>query len=151
MRSVIDRPPPPVIERKGGGDGGWIPLFRASGDIEAHLLAGRLEQAGIDTRTIKDRSAGDAWMHNGSDPWTPVDIWVRARSLEDARIVLAEIAFAQPAKKAEGSVTRDWRIPIACWASDVALALALTGIALSRTADYLDRCDLSSECSTAGP
>jgi hypothetical protein len=150
MKSVIDRPPPPVADGpRGGDDGRWIPFFRAANDIEAHLLAGRLAGVGIETRSIKDRSTADAWLYNGSSPWTPVDLWVRTHRLEDARIVLAEIAFDQPARPAGTGPAKEWRIPVAWWASAVALALALTGIALLRTADYLDRCQLSSDCRPA--
>lgn len=108
MKSVIDHPPPHVGDlHRGGDDERWIPLFRAADDIEAHLLAGRLVQAGIETRAIKDRSTADAWLHNGSNPWTPVDLWVRVHHFDDARIVLAEIAFDL---LAEDEPAGDWAI-----------------------------------------
>jgi hypothetical protein len=156
MKSVIDLPPPPALDRdRGGGDDRWTRLFRAASDIEAHLLAGRLNGAGIETRAIKDRSTAAAWLHNGSNPRAPVDLWVRNQSLDDARIVLAEIAFDQPARNSQTGdpCRRDWRTPVAWWASAVALALALTGIALLQTADHLEECRSSAGCepSTSGP
>ncbi|HYI44793.1 MAG TPA: DUF2007 domain-containing protein [Actinomycetota bacterium] len=152
MKSVIDLPPPPTIEQdRGGDDDRWTRLFRAASDIEAHLLAGRLNGAGIETRAIKERSTAAAWLHNGSNPRAPVDLWVRSRCLDDARIVLAEIAFDQPAKNndGEGPRRRDWRTPVAWWTSAVALALALTGIALLQTADHLEECRSSAGCEPA--
>ncbi|MDQ4095101.1 MAG: DUF2007 domain-containing protein, partial [Actinomycetota bacterium] len=81
----------------GGGGAGWVELLTARDDIEAHLLAGRLAEAGVETRTLKDRSGPGAWLHGGSDPWAPVTILVKRVQLEDARLVLAEISWAQPA------------------------------------------------------
>lgn len=150
MQSVIDRPPPPVLDlQRGGGGESWVRLFRAANDIEAHLLAGRLSAVGVETYAVKDRATADAWLHNGSDPWTPVDLWVRSHQFEDAQCVLAEIAFDQPARLPATALRKDWRLPVFWWTTALALALAFTGIALSRTADYLDRCGFSSDCEVA--
>ena len=149
MNSVIDRPPPPTKrDDRGGGGAGWTKLFRAANEIEGNLLSGRLAEAGVETQAIKDRSSSAAWLHNGSSPWTPVDVWVRTCQWDEANLVLAEIAFDQPAR-APGSVGGgDWRVPVLWWATALSLALALTGIALARTADYLERCGFSTECET---
>ena len=146
MQSVIERPPPPIEATWRGGDSGWIHLFRAEGDIEAHLLTGRLKTAGIDTRLVKDRSGLGAWLHGGSDPWAPVDVLVRKVHAQEARIILAEIALAQPAYVEHDPAVPVVRRAILWWALAIALGAGLTSIALARTADHLDRCGLSTNC-----
>ena len=102
MTVGVDRPPPPVSQERGGGDQSWVELLKASDDIEAHLLGGRLLEAGIEARNVKDRS-GPAWMYGGSNPWAPVTILVRRAELEAARLVLAEISWSAPAYEANGT------------------------------------------------
>ena len=139
MQAVIDRPPTSGLVPAGGGGGdGWVCVFRAAGDIEAHLLSGRLEAAGIETASIKDRR-GAAWMHGGSDPHAPVDIMVRKLQLEEARLVLAEIAFEMPFEPPARPAT-SWRTALVWWGAALALGLTFTSIALARTADQLERC-----------
>ncbi|HEX2235830.1 MAG TPA: DUF2007 domain-containing protein [Actinomycetota bacterium] len=87
-------PAPPARAGTGGGGSEWVELTRAQGDIEAHLLTGRLNDAGVETRAMVDRGAPGAWLHGGSNPWATVTILVRRRQLDDARIVLAEISLA---------------------------------------------------------
>jgi hypothetical protein len=146
MQSVIERPPPPLEDLWRGGDSGWIHLFRAAGDIEAQLLTGRLQTAGVDARLVKDRSGSGAWLHGGSDPWAPVDVLVRKVHAQEARIVLAEIALAQPAYVPRDVATPMLRRTILWWTLAIALGAGLSSIALARTADHLDRCGLTTNC-----
>lgn len=118
-------------------------MISADNDIDAQLLQGRLNEVGIEVRTIKDRS-GPVWMHGGSDPWAPVAIWVRRFQLEDSRIVLAELAFLWPAASPEPAGTM-WPA-VTWWVAAIALGVLLTGAGLVRTAEHLDRCGLSVTC-----
>jgi hypothetical protein len=145
MQGTLDIPPPPTLPRRGGGGSGWTELTRAANDIDAHLLAGRLAEAGVESTTMKDRSAPGAWLYGGSNPWAPVVIMVRRLQLEDARIVLAEIAFDLPASEPRREIEErhSWRRPLVWWAAALALGALLTGISLMRTAEALQRCGLS--------
>jgi hypothetical protein len=131
---VLSPPPPAVTEPRpsGGGGSGWIYLARARDDIDAHLLTGRLSQAGIETRTIVDRSAPGAWLHGGSNPWAPVNIFVRRHQLDDARLVLAEISFGAPPAGPPGVGAQRRRLPVLWWVTAVALGLVLTVVALGQ-------------------
>lgn len=144
-------PPPTAAGRSGGGGSGWVTLLTAANDIEAHLLAGRLGEAGVDVAVLKDRSAPGAWLYGGSNPWAPVIVLVRKLQLEDARLVLAEISFqAPPAERATGVAGRwSWKIPVMWWSLALGLGLLLTGAALARTEAALGRCDLPLVCSDA--
>jgi Putative prokaryotic signal transducing protein len=145
VQDTLDRPPPPTRLRRGGGGSGWIELTRAANDIDAHLLVGRLTEAGIESTTMKDRSAPGAWLYGGSNPWAPVVIMVRRLQLEDARIVMAEIAFELPAREPHGEVkeAHPWRRLLVWWAAALALGALLTGISLMRTAEAFQRCGLA--------
>lgn len=138
-RKTAGLPPPTFHERPPeGGDGGgggsdWVKLVSAANDIDAHLLAGRLVEAGIEIHTIKDRSSPGAWLIGGSDPWAPVHIMVRRMSLDDARLVLAELAWASPAVHTEpGETTRP---SVLWWATAITLGLLLTGVILAQLVD----------------
>jgi hypothetical protein len=95
--SVVLAPPRRLDDLNGGGGSGWVPLYKAANDIDAHLLIGRLHGMGIETRTLVDRGAPGAWLYGGLNPWAPVTVYVRGFQLEDARLVLAEVAWAAPA------------------------------------------------------
>lgn len=144
-------PPPAERESGRGGDGsGWVTLLAAANDIEAHLLAGRLGEAGLEVQVIKDRSAPGAWLYGGSNPWAPVLVLVRKRHVDDARIVLAEISFEAPsAKRTTARLRRDWRTPVVWWALALGLGVLMTGIGLSRTEAALRHCDLPLMCADA--
>jgi hypothetical protein len=134
--------PPPVSRFEGGGGSGWVMLIRANGDIDAHLLTGRLLEAGVESRTVKDRSSPGAWMLAGSNPWAPVIILVRRFQLEDARLVLAEISFDLPdaAEPLPRPVAHRWSGPLLWWAVAIALGAIFTGIGLLQTASSMDQC-----------
>ena len=144
--------PPPVAIFSGGGGSGWVELIRARGDIDAHLLAGRLLEAGVESRTVKDRSSPGAWVLAGSDPWAPIAILVRRFQLEDARLVLAEISFdLPPAPPPARRVMRRrrWSGPLLWWAVAIVLGAVFTGIGLLQTATTMHRCEVAA-CRTGG-
>jgi hypothetical protein len=142
----------PVATDQGGGGGGWVELTRAANDIEASLMCGRLRFAGVESTSVKDRS-GPSWLFGGSDQWAPVTIMVRKIQLTDARIVLAEIAFDQPAAHpgATAAMSRpDRRTAFLFWATAIALGTFLTGVALARTGAAMHDCDLPIICVEGG-
>ena len=155
MPLKVDTPPPPVDTPSGGGGGdrGWVELVRAENDIDAHLLAGRLNDAAIETRTVKDRAVPGAWLYGGSNPWAPVTIYVRRWQLLDARVVLAEVAYNSP--DAEGSASAHdrpgWRIPLMWWATALALGVFFTVVALLQAASSMSFCQLPIFCSNRAP
>jgi hypothetical protein len=143
MSVRIDLPPPPVILERGGGGSGWVKLARATDDIDAHLLIGRLNEAGIETIAVKDRGESGAWLFlGGSNPWAPVVIMVRPLQLEDARLVLAEISYDAPAAEPTG-VRRPrnrWRISVVWWVTALILGILLSFLALLQVAQSFPAC-----------
>jgi hypothetical protein len=151
----LDAPPPNSAElTRGGGGRGWVELVRATDDIEAHLLSGRLEEAGVETHTVKDRSAPGAWLYGGSNPWAPVVVLVRRLQLEEARLVLAEISFSGPAAERapedDASKGRWATRALVWWVAAIILGLIFTTIALVRTAELIRSCDVRLLCSEEG-
>lgn len=163
MATIVAKPPrdgmgalPPVSDRDGGdggGGSGWVQLLKAANDIEAHLLVGRLNEAGIEVSVLKDRSAPGAWLYGGSNPWAPVIVMVRQLQLTDARMVLAEISFEAPGAEDRSipARLRDWRTPVVWWALALGLGVLMTGVALGRTAVVMERCDLPLLCGDLAP
>ena len=128
--------PPPAGPEDGGGGGGsgWVTLLRAPNDIEARLLVGRLGEAGVEACTMSEKGAPSAWLYGASKPWAPVSVMVRARQLEDARLVLAEVSFEAPDHVRPGPPDTDWRVPVVWWATAIALGVLFTGIGLAQLA-----------------
>jgi Putative prokaryotic signal transducing protein len=93
---VIDSPPAPVDQ--GGGGGGWAWLLTARGIIEAELVRGVLESAGVIPVALdgRDPSPG-AWMFLSGNVNALVRVFVPASQLDSARLVLLEAGFEQPA------------------------------------------------------
>ena len=145
--------PPPASVFKGGGGSGWVTLIRANGDIDAHLLTGRLLEAGVESRTVKDRSSPGAWLLAGSNPWAPVIILVRRFQLDDARLVLAEISFDLPAAVVKPAPVRQrrWSGPLLWWAVAITLGAIFTGIGLLQTANSMDQCKTAACPAGANP
>ena len=147
MTSKVESPPPPVaLDPAGGSD--WTELAEARDDIEAHLLAGLLGEAGIETRTVTDRSGPGTWLYGESNPWAPVMVWVRRYHREQAGILLAEMAWegpaARPPDRQDAQPHR--RTSLVWWAVALALGTLLTGVALMRTEAALGHCDLPLLC-----
>lgn len=140
-------PPPTDRDDSGGGGSNWVRLLTAANDIEAHLVSGRLSEAGVEARVVKDRSAPGAWLYGGSNPWAPVTIMVRQLQLTDARLVMAEVSFAGPsAARTARPGTDGWRRPLVFWSFALGLGLLLTSVALARTGGAIDRCELPLLC-----
>ena len=140
--------PPPIVEDHGGGGARWVELATARNDIEAHLLTGRLAEASVETRTVKDRSAPGAWLYGGSNPWAPIVVLVRSLQLDDARLVLAEISWTQPAidPATAPAAPAPKSHAVAWWAAALALGVVFTSIALARTAEGSFYCDIPIVC-----
>ncbi|HYP23804.1 MAG TPA: DUF2007 domain-containing protein, partial [Actinomycetota bacterium] len=119
----------------GGGGSGWVRLLRAPNDIEAHLLAGRLNEAGVEARIVRETGAPSAWLYGASKPWAPVTVMVRQRQLDDARLVLAEVSLEAPDHVREVAVAPGWRVPVVWWATALTLGVLVTGAALAQVAD----------------
>jgi hypothetical protein len=147
MTTLIDSPPPPVDVAEQGGGSDWVPLITAKNDIDAHLLEGLLNEAGIEVRTVKDRS-GPAWLMNGSDPWAPVGVFVQRFQYDDSRVVLAEVSYSAPSAPPVAQPQKGWS-PVTWWTVAIALALVFTGIGFARSAEYIDRCGFTTTCDDA--
>ena len=149
MPVKIDAPPlPPALEEERGGGSEWIELVKTPNDIEAHLLTGRLSEAGVETRTVKDRSGPGAWLLGGSDPWAPVTILVPRLQHEDARIVMAEISLEGPPAQRRPvlSPPQARRRAAVWWLSALILGILFTSIALLRTGTALGSCGIPIIC-----
>jgi hypothetical protein len=92
---VIDTPPAEVD--RGGGGGGWAWLLTAHGIIEAELVRGVLEWAGIVPVALdgRDPSPG-AWMFLSGNVNALVRVFVPVSLLDAARLVLLETGFQAP-------------------------------------------------------
>ena len=135
--------PPPITTTPTGGSSRWVWLCRAANDIEAHLMVGRLTEAGIETRTITEPAPG-AWLFGGGHPWAPVTVYVRRIQLEDAHFALAEVAFQAPAASARPG--RGLQLPLRWWATALAMGLVLSGAALAQVAASLEVCRVPVLC-----
>ena len=151
MTTVTDLPPPHLFDELDGGRGGsgWVVLLKARHDIDAHLLTGRLAEAGIETRTMTDISAPGAWLYGGSNPWAPVSVLVKKIDLDDAKVVLAEISYEGPTtdELSERAVERHGAFPVMWWVTAVLLGAALSVLVLSQLTRWTDmRCQLPALC-----
>lgn len=92
FRSQVTDPPRGDVQ--GGGGGGWAWLVTAVGIIEAQLIRGVVEEAGVTPVWLDtfDPSPG-AWMFMSGDPNAPVPIFVPLAMLDAARIALMESGF----------------------------------------------------------
>jgi hypothetical protein len=143
----IDLPPIREDDRRGGGSR-WVELTKAHDDIDAHLLTGRLQASGVETRTLKDRSLPGAWLYGGSNPWAPVAILVRSVDLDTARIVLAELAYEGPAVepvRPPSPVARR-RAAIVWWVAAIVLGATFTALIVAQAARATPGCQLPILC-----
>ncbi len=149
MRAGVDVPLPPhdEIDELGGGSG-WVALARARDDIDAHLMTGRLNAAGVETSSVKEFGDG-AWLHGGWDPRSPVTIMVKKLQFDDARLVMAEISFDAPAAEPWKRSDRPrWIVPMAWWMAALALGLILTTLSFvgAASSEIGDRCEIPIIC-----
>lgn len=87
---VTDRTPPDQLTGDGGG-GGWAWLVTARGIIEATLIQGVLEAAGIVQVVLDDRDPSPgAWMYMSGNVNRLVRVFVPISVLERARLELLE-------------------------------------------------------------
>ena len=153
MPTDIDLPPvilDPIPDEGGGSD--WVHLITARHDIDAHLLIGRLEEAGIECRQVKDRNAPGAWLLGGSNPWAPVGILVKKLQLEDARLVLAEISLDGPSADELAVLARTRRksFPVLWWVTALLLGIVLSVLALNQLARSTTFCQIPVLCEQSG-
>ena len=153
MTTTVDLPPPAWLDESGGsGDSGWAMLIKARHDIDAHLLTGRLSEAGIESRTMKDISAPGSWMYGGSNPWAPVAVLVKKVDLDDAKVVLAEISYEGPTadQLAAQAVERHRSFPLVWWVTAVLLGAAVSFLVLSQVTRWSELgCQLPALCGEA--
>ena len=91
---VIDAPP--ATPTVGGGGGGWAWLLTAHGIIEAELVRGVLETAGVVPVALdgRDTSPG-AWMFLAGNVNALVRVFVPMSQLDAARLILLEAGLMQ--------------------------------------------------------
>jgi len=96
---VIDTPPTDL--NPSGGGGGWAWLLTARGIIEAELVRGVLETAGIAPVALDGRdSSPGAWMFLSGNVNALVRVFVPSSQLDAARLVLLETGFDAPEQPA---------------------------------------------------
>jgi hypothetical protein len=120
-------------------------LFKAENYIDAHLLAGRLTDAGVETATVVDRVTPGAWLFGGSNPWAPVTVFVRRFQLEDARVVLAEISLGLDLPEPSPRTHRRG-YGVLWWVLALALGTLFTWMSLEHSADVMERCRATGGC-----
>ena len=133
-----------------GSDDGWVTLASARGDIDANLMAGRLNVAGVETDIVRE-FGNSAWLYGGSNPWAPVTIRVKGPQLEDARTVLDEISSDPPAAEPETNLhpaSRRRSLPLAWLAVAVVLGVLLIALTfVGMTSGQTDkRCEIPIIC-----
>jgi hypothetical protein len=145
MAVQVAPPLPPTERDRGGGGSDWVELLTAPNEIDAHLLVGRLTEDGVATKTIVDRTAPGAWLFGGAHPWAPVTVFVRRFQLDDARIVLAEIAVGLDPPAAESAARRKG-FGLLWWALALALGALFTLLSVAHSADRLEQCRSIGHC-----
>jgi hypothetical protein len=148
MAVQVAPPAPPVERGRGGGGSDWVELLTAPNEIDAHLLVGRLTEDGVATKTIVDRTTPGAWLFGASLPWAPVTVFVRRFQLDDARIVLAEIAVGLDSPDQEEAGRRRG-FGLLWWSLALALGALFTLLSLAHSAERLDgleRCRATGDC-----
>lgn len=85
--------PAPPQSRDGGGGGRWAWLFTAGGIVEAELARGALEGSGVPVILDRRDPSPFAWMHLAGNMNAPVQLYVPASLLDNARLTLLEAGF----------------------------------------------------------
>jgi hypothetical protein len=109
---VLD--PAPPGHHDGGGGGRWAWLFTANDAVEAEIVRGLLETAGVPVALDWRDPSPFAWMHLSGNLFRPVPVYVPAGLVENARLHLLDIGLesADAAEEAdEESIARPavWR------------------------------------------
>lgn len=124
-------PAPPDEPPEGGGGGGrWAWLMTASGQIEAELVRGYLEESGVPVALDRRDPSPSAWLFPSGNVNAPVQVLVPATLLETARLELLEAGLAageppEPRRPAEARVPRT-----ASSVATVAVAVIIGGMLL---------------------
>ncbi|HEX9712230.1 MAG TPA: hypothetical protein VGB52_06720 [Actinomycetota bacterium] len=96
---VIDRAPPPGVTDDHGehGGGGWAWLLTVRGIIEAELVRGLLETAGIvPVHLDATDPSPTSWMFLSGDVNALVRVYVPRAHLDEARLALLERSAPAP-------------------------------------------------------
>lgn len=98
----VRKPAPPRPSDEGGGGGGWSWLLTASGIVEAELVRGRLETAGVPVVLDRRDPSPGAWLYlSGGNPRAPVKVYVPSGLLDAARLELLEAGLFAPETASE--------------------------------------------------
>lgn len=102
------RPRPPALPAapdpggpvgdSGGGGGDWAWLVTASDTIEAELIRGRLESAGVPVALDRRDPSPGAWLYLSGNVHAPVQVLVPRGLLDAARLELMEAGLEAPAE-----------------------------------------------------
>lgn len=99
-RTGVSDPAPPR-EHDGGGDGRWAWLLTASDAVEAEIVRGLLEGAGVPVALDWRDPSPFAWMHLSGNLFRPVPVYVPAGLIDDARLHLLDMGLEGPERSEE--------------------------------------------------
>jgi hypothetical protein len=91
---VLD--PAPPREDDGGGGGRWAWLLTARDAVEAEIVRGLLEGAGVPVALDWRDPSPFAWMHLSGNLFRPVPVYVPAGLIDNARLYLLDIGLDAP-------------------------------------------------------
>ena len=125
--------PPDEVAPDDGGGGRWAWLLTAGGHVEAELVKGRLESAGVPVVLDRRDPTPGAWMYlYGGNPRAPVQVFVPAGLLDAARLELLEAGLNAPSARPDDPAPRAERRRHWTWYLVASVtALAITWILLS--------------------
>lgn len=95
-RIDVRDPAPPKAPTGGGGGGRWSRVVTARDSIEAELVRGVLEEAGVPVVLDHRDDSPFAWMYPGGNVNAPVAVLVPSTLLEPARLALMEANLLAP-------------------------------------------------------
>jgi hypothetical protein len=96
VRVDVRDPAPPLAPTGGGGGGRWSRVVTAGDAIEAELIRGVLEYAGLPVVLDRRDTSPFAWMYPGGNMHAPVAVLVPSTLLEAARLALLEANLLAP-------------------------------------------------------
>jgi hypothetical protein len=107
----------------------WALVFSARDDVEAHLVAGRLRDAGIEPLLRRSTSGIGDYLLAGANPRAPVDILVSEDDVVRARRELAGLDIHYDVPDPEGEPALSWfRLPTVRWAMAAVAAVIIWSI-----------------------